>query len=294
MGCLSRALVGITCFLQVRRKVQQLTAAASLSCCCCWSAACAVPAAGPHCLQLSYTASSTTQQPSLPALGTTPCRAPPPDRLAFLTFATRCFPYCFCCSNHLLSHTFGTCKLHHNLQLACATAIIVITAMKLYNVNILWDSNTWNVDVLNTCLLGKMDNGGNLCFLAFGASGVCVLATFALSLLLCCTCNLCGLGGILDAAFASAGAVVMGVSGRIFYTYHNRPAMQLVPREEWRLSIPILCFCACGLFSVMALAAIWSILSACCCGGCCGGGRSSRTKVVYRDVEKGRGQFMAR
>jgi hypothetical protein len=181
-------------------------------------------------------------------------------------------------------------------QFACATAIIVITALKLHKVNITFDQNTWNTDVLNVCLLGNMSNGANLCYFAYAAGGISVLATMALSILQCCTCNLCGLGGILDAAFAAAGTVVWAAAGVIFDQYYKlqQQTNPNVPRPEWRLSITIISFVACALFGIMALAAVYSILSACCCGRCCGGGGGSRDKVVYRDVEKGRGQFMVR
>lgn len=98
-------------------------------------------------------------------------------------------------------------------------------------------------------------------------------------------------GGILDAVFAAAGTFLWAIAGIIFNTYNKAPAMANVPRPEWRLSITILSFSACAVFGVMALAAVFSLLSACCC--CCKGS-SPQTKVVYRDVEKGQGQFMAR
>jgi hypothetical protein len=121
-----------------------------------------------------------------------------------------------------------------------------------------------------------------------------VLATLALSILQCCTCHLCGLGTLLDAAFASAGCVLWAICGVLFDQVQKQPVMQYAPRPEWRLSIVILSFVACGLFGLMALAAIWGILSACCCGSCCGDG--SRTRTVHRDVEAGgkQGQFMRR
>lgn len=180
------------------------------------------------------------------------------------------------------------------LQLACAAAVIVITALKLHKVNISFDQNTWNTDVLNQCLLGSMDNGANLCYFAYAVGGISVVATMILSILQCCTCNLCGLGGVLDAAFAAAGTVVWAAAGVIFDQYYKKQQLTNpnVPRQEWRLSITITSFVACGLFGVMALAAVYSILSACCC---CGGGGGSRSrKVVYRDVEKGHGQFISR
>lgn len=177
------------------------------------------------------------------------------------------------------------------LQLACAASIIVITALKLHNFNVSWDKNTWNSDVKNTCLLGTMSNGANLCYFAYMAGGISIVATGALSILQCCTCYLCGLGTILDAVFAAAGTFLWAIAGIIFNEYNKAPAVTNAPLPQWRLSITVLSFSACALFGVMALAAVYSMLTACCCS-CCGGG--SRTKVVYRDAEKGQGQFMAR
>jgi hypothetical protein len=47
-------------------------------------------------------------------------------------------------------------------QVVCATSIMVVTALKLHHVAFNWDSKSWNADVHNVCLLGHMDNGGNL------------------------------------------------------------------------------------------------------------------------------------
>lgn len=188
------------------------------------------------------------------------------------------------------------CAVAGCLQVACAAAIIAITALKLHRVNITWDDKTWNSDVQNICLLGTMSNGANLCYFAYMAGGISIVATAVLSILQCCTCYLCGLGTLLDAIFAAAGTFLWAIAGVIFNQYNSKPVMANVPRSDWRLSITILSFSACALFGVMALAAVYSLLSACCCAGrsCCGG--STRTKVVYRDVEKGQGQgqFMVR
>lgn len=176
------------------------------------------------------------------------------------------------------------------LQVAAAAAVIVITALKLHRVNVTWDNKSWNSDVQNVCLLGTMQNGGNLCYLAYAAGGFSILATAALSILQCCTCYLCGLGTLLDAIFAAVGTVWWAICGWIFLQASKQPMNAALPRPEWRFSIMVLSFVACGLFGTMALAAIWSMLSSCC--GCCGGG--TKTKVVYRDVEAGKSQFISR
>lgn len=177
------------------------------------------------------------------------------------------------------------------LQLACATAIVIITSLKLHNVKLNWDGKAWNANLENTCLLGTMDNGTNLCYFAYAAGGISIIATAALSILQCCTCHFCGLGGILDTMFAAAGTFLWMAAGIIFNTYNKKPAMDNAPQKDWRMSITVLSFCACALFGVMAIAAVYSMLSACC--SCCKGS-SHKTKVVYKDVEKGHGQFMSR
>lgn len=165
------------------------------------------------------------------------------------------------------------------LQVAAAAAIIVITAMKLHRVSISFDKQSYQADVSNVCLLGTTDNGANLCYFAYIVSGISIVATGILSLLQCCTCNLCGLGLILDGVFAAAGAVLWGIAGYIFDFYRKQPLMALVPRPEWRQSIPILAYAACALFGLMLLAAAYALLSTCCCPGSCGGSSRSSGKL---------------
>jgi hypothetical protein len=72
----------------------------------------------------------------------------------------------------------------------------------------------------------------------------------------------------------------------MFNWYQKLPAMAGVPRQQWRHSIPILCFAACALFGIMCLAAIYSVFAACCCGGSKRGykSRGGRNAAV-NDVE---------
>jgi hypothetical protein len=56
------------------------------------------------------------------------------------------------------------------------------------------------------CLLGTTTRGADACRLAYIFGGVSILATLGLGLLLVLTCNLCGVGAVLDAMFALAGA----------------------------------------------------------------------------------------
>ncbi|KAF8066270.1 leucine--tRNA ligase [Scenedesmus sp. PABB004] len=167
------------------------------------------------------------------------------------------------------------------LQAGVAAAIIVITALRLHRVHVGLDGATFAADVSNVCLLGTTDNGANLCYFAYIVSGISIIATGVLSILQCCTCNLCGLGSVLDCLFAAAGTVLWVVAGVIFNYYHKLQSAA-VPRPEWRQLIPILSFVACGLFGLMCLASIWSMVATCC--GCIGGRRSNRgTKGIVPD-----------
>jgi hypothetical protein len=90
-------------------------------------------------------------------------------------------------------------------QLAAAGLLIGLVATKLNNIKMSFDPEHLSAKVTDTCLLGAASNGVNLCYVAYGVGGVSILATAALSVLMCCTCNLCGLGFLLDTIFALVG-----------------------------------------------------------------------------------------
>jgi len=84
-----------------------------------------------------------------------------------------------------------------------AGLIIGLTAARMSNFK--FSAADGSAKLTDNCLLGSTPNGVNLCYVAYGWSGVSILATLALSLLECCTCNLCGLGFLVDTIFALAG-----------------------------------------------------------------------------------------
>ena len=87
-----------------------------------------------------------------------------------------------------------------------AGLIIGLVATKLDSLHVGFDVKNLKANVTDNCLMGEAPNGVNLCYVAYGFGGVSILATGVLSLLMCCTCNLCGLGFLLDTIFALAGA----------------------------------------------------------------------------------------
>lgn len=166
-------------------------------------------------------------------------------------------------------------------QLAVAGLIIGLVATKMSAIHLGLDVEHLKTNFTNTCLMGTASNGVNLCYVAYGFSGVSVLATAALALLLCCTCNLCGLGTVLDTVFALAGAAWWAVAGVVFNFYFKAPEVAALPQADIRGWIVILCWIGCACFAAAFLVNLASLLQKCC--SCCSGDGGSRS----RDVESG-------
>lgn len=86
-------------------------------------------------------------------------------------------------------------------QFVVAVAIVAIVATKLSDVTYS------NAGIYQTCSLGQCGTScsGSLCNYMYAVAGVSMAVSLGISILQCCTCNLCGLGGILDILFAIAG-----------------------------------------------------------------------------------------
>lgn len=179
------------------------------------------------------------------------------------------------------------------LQVGVAVAVIVITYIKLdhYDVNI----STSGATVSSQCMLGTTSNGLNLCHYTYAVGGVSLAASAALGLLLCCTCNLCGLGGILDTIFAAVGTAWWAVAGVVLNNYMHQPAVSALPQYNWRLIIIILAFVSCALFGFTVLISLGRLCSRCCSGGSSGKRRRDveavPTKVVVAQAPP-QGQFI--
>lgn len=125
-------------------------------------------------------------------------------------------------------------------QALVAGLIIGLVATKLNRVKVGFDAANLKANVTDTCLMGTAPNGVNLCYVAYGFSGVSILATAALSLLQCCTCNLCGLGFVLDTVFAAAGTGWWAVAAVVFGFYARQPETAALPQANWRQWVIIL------------------------------------------------------
>lgn len=180
------------------------------------------------------------------------------------------------------------------LQAAAAIAVILMTALKLNKVDFKLTAGTApegeggiaaalsallpQATVTDACLIGKpppnaeglpIVPGANMCYYAFSVGGFSLLATLALSILQCVTCQLCGLGPILDAVFALAGAAWWALAGVLFTQTRDAPYNRLLPLPEWREALVVVCWVGCGLF------ALWFVISV---ARVRGGGRRGRRR----------------
>lgn len=158
------------------------------------------------------------------------------------------------------------------LQAGAAAAIIVITALKFSNFEAVTTTGG-GTTVTESCALGQFESGWSMCTYAYVLSSISLAATLVLGLLLCITCNCCGIGAVLDAAFAMIG-VAWWVIGAIFITNRSTSPAQLA---DWRTAIIGLSWGCVGLFGLALVLLLYRG-----CAACCGRGRGRKDA---RDVE---------
>ena len=86
------------------------------------------------------------------------------------------------------------------VQVLLAIAIIVVVAVQLVDVGV--DGTSYSY----SCLLGQDYLSTSLCTYTFVVCGVSLVVSSLISIIQCCTCNLCGLGKILDVLVGAAYA----------------------------------------------------------------------------------------
>ena len=71
-----------------------------------------------------------------------------------------------------------------------------MVAVKLQNTSVTYPiSNSLTPTIEVTCALGTSVSSGSLCSYVYAVAGVSLLVSFVISLVQCCTCNLCGEAG---------------------------------------------------------------------------------------------------
>lgn len=175
------------------------------------------------------------------------------------------------------------------LQFAAAIAFLVIIVMKLDHYTFTVNGPSVNGTTINLpsleassyCLLGYTSAGGSLCVGSYIVAGISLAASFALSLFLCLTCNLCGLGAVIDAVFAGVACALWSVWSSVLIKNEHPNA----PMQDWRTAVIALAIACAALFGIACLFSLSKIFASCC--SCCGCGSGSSG----RDVEQGKQSY---
>ncbi|PRW59976.1 transmembrane of CMA family [Chlorella sorokiniana] len=152
------------------------------------------------------------------------------------------------------------------LQVGLAVAICIIVGVKLQDVSF----NSDNLTFSYSCLLGSDYGSSSLCTYTYAVAGISLAVSALVSLVQCCTCNLCGLGKIIDVILAAFGtawwAIASGViASNVSDTITGVDPAAVASVQSWRDAIPIMCYVETGLFAGMFVSGLFRCCS--CCRG---------------------------
>ena len=143
--------------------------------------------------------------------------------------------------------------------------------MKLTDVTLV---DVGNTSIQATCFLGTNDYSlslsSNNCIFLQILGGLTIGVGLLIAIIQCYTCNLCGLGGLLDGLFALAGSAAWGAASAVIteaLNGSNLPGGDLNPSDisnlnHYRSVTQIMCWVEFGLFCFVLL----SCLLKCCPG----------------------------
>lgn len=138
------------------------------------------------------------------------------------------------------------------LQALGAIAVLLITSLALYEAS------------LSACYLSpSLDK--QPCDYAYGLAAVSITASFIVSLIQCFTCDLCGLGFLLDGLLTGAGTA-WWVLGVIYLEDKVTPANNLnVAEENWRNAVFYLAITIAALFFMSFVLSVLTLFDCLCC-----------------------------
>jgi hypothetical protein len=152
------------------------------------------------------------------------------------------------------------------IQVGCGVAIVIILYQKLSDFkfdlsNILDDPDA--LFTVDSCLLGNAVNNVDLCVYMYVVVAASFLVSILVSVLQCCTCNLCGCGAFLDFIVSLVGTV-WWCAAAIVVTIYGLDANEAGwPQQNWRNAIIALAWVASAAF-IVHLCLFLSYM--CCCG----------------------------
>jgi hypothetical protein len=117
----------------------------------------------------------------------------------------------------------------------------------------------------SSCVLGADADTGSNCVLLEVAGGVTIALGLVVGIIQCFTCHMCGLGGVLDVLFATAGALLWAAVS-VIVTRGKQAAEEFdssAENDKWREVIVVMSYVEAGMFGLIAIMGF----SKCCCGG---------------------------
>ncbi|EFN54382.1 hypothetical protein CHLNCDRAFT_135683 [Chlorella variabilis] len=143
------------------------------------------------------------------------------------------------------------------MQIILAIAIIVVVAVQLVDVSVSGTTYTYQ------CLLGQDYMSSSLCTYTFVVCGVSLVVSAVISMIQCCTCNLCGLGKILDVLLGALGTIWWAVASGVIGSNAMDPlggTAQVTASSSVntaRDAVPIMCWVETGIFGAMLLSSLF-------------------------------------
>ncbi|GIL52534.1 hypothetical protein Vafri_8376 [Volvox africanus] len=161
------------------------------------------------------------------------------------------------------------------IKVGVSVAIVVIVAIHLYKTDITWKKGDLP-EVKPTCLMMGSVKGSSVCEYTFAVCGLSMLLSLLTSLLLCLTCDFCGLGSWIE--FAVAGLqTAWWVVAAIIISKNVRDSNNYMgvglPNEGWRDAVAVMSwvnsaasFLCAFIFLCQACSCLGKACS-CFCGG---------------------------
>lgn len=153
---------------------------------------------------------------------------------------------------------------------AIAAAVLAIVATQLLNVTVDTQISTQKQTVkpVYSCLMTDDTSNPAVCNYALVAASFSLVATAAVSILQCVTCDLCGCGATLDFVLGAVGAGWWLMASFLFKKNIDaaNAATPLVPNQVWRDRVLYLAYAEVPLFALVCVVALFKGMMWCCGG----------------------------
>ncbi|GAB4818993.1 hypothetical protein N2152v2_006039 [Parachlorella kessleri] len=145
------------------------------------------------------------------------------------------------------------------MRVVLAIAIIALVAVKLDNVVVTTSGDNIHnlqVKVNSTCSLGTAIDSNSLCAYTYAACAISLVVSLAISIIQCCTCNLCGLGRILDLIFAVVGTGWWAIAAAVIQKHVDDAANEGLSLQHYRTATVGLMWTEVALFGLLVISGV--------------------------------------